>query len=243
MKLPGGTSSHALIIFCSNSTGLSEGETKDEKFTIAYWDFAGGLDTQMYLYSTLQDDTYTIGLEAGGSSDRSKEPPELGPHGENGINGQQSVVDGKKPGEEREMYKTQLKTLVAEIIRLRGKYTGALAYPEALLLGSLHIDVKAILHDLGTISPTSTLRKPVGYDKWLFRTEDLPHVASSLATDVEGGSSGDNRGRGLAEGMRWDVGSREDCAIAVERTDIPRQPYVLLLLLFFICLLGLFSFV
>lgn len=60
-KFPSGTTSHARIVFASESNSL-EDVSRTGSFTATWFDLSNGPDTQMWLYSTLEDDTVT-GIE------------------------------------------------------------------------------------------------------------------------------------------------------------------------------------
>lgn len=106
--------------------------------------------------------------------------------------------------EERVEYEEQLQAMVCELILMRKQADPEGKYPTALLLGSLHAEMRAILQKTGRVVP-----RPTGlYDKWLFRVEHLPRAELLLS-----------------EGMRWDHATFSDCEVVVSRTDIPRTAY------------------
>lgn len=106
---------------------------------------------------------------------------------------------------ERLEYGEQLQVLVGEVTRLGREYGKETTYPNSLLLGTLHTEVRRLLEGIDRITP----RASGFYDKWLFKASDLP----SVDTD-------------LPEGMSWDTASLEDCGIVISRTNIPRTAYV-----------------
>lgn len=94
-----------------------------------------------------------------------------------------------------------MRALMKEIIRSSRDYGEETTFPGSLLLGTVHTRVRRILEDMERVTP-----RPTGYyDKWLFKSSDLP------TKDVQ-----------LPDGMRWDTASLADCEIVVTRTDIPR---------------------
>ncbi|KAH7323027.1 hypothetical protein B0I35DRAFT_426951 [Stachybotrys elegans] len=156
-KLPRGTSEHARIVLVSDDTSTC--------FTVAYVDPAGGPDTHMWLYSTLED----------------------------------------KPLQhaEKAHYTQQLEATIQALVAIYKDYGRETSYPGCVLLGTVHSEVRALLEPTGRVIP----RAVGGYDKWLFKTEDLPR------TEVA-----------LPEGMYWDRASLEDCRVVASRTNLPRPP-------------------
>ncbi|KAF4969949.1 hypothetical protein FSARC_2935 [Fusarium sarcochroum] len=104
------------------------------------------------------------------------------------------------------VYEEQLDKLVDESVKITKAYGGKLAYPDAVLLGTLHDSVRALLLKTGRVEP----RETGAYDKWLFKYEDLPK------DEVE-----------LPEGMYWGTATEDDCRVVVSRTNIPRTVEVL----------------
>ncbi|KAF4457147.1 hypothetical protein FALBO_15265 [Fusarium albosuccineum] len=99
------------------------------------------------------------------------------------------------------IYEKQLARLVDEVISLANAYGKELAYPGAVLLGTVHDSSRALLAKTGRIEP-----RPTGaYDKWLFRYQDLP-----------------DNGDELPEGMHWATADEDDCRVVISRTHIPR---------------------
>ncbi|KAM5341596.1 hypothetical protein ACJ41O_014627 [Fusarium nematophilum] len=99
------------------------------------------------------------------------------------------------------IYERHLARLVDESVSIAKEYEGKLAYPGAVLLGSLHDSTRAILEKTRRVVPRAT----VAYDKWLFQYQDIPE-----------------NGGGLPEGMHWGTASQDDCRVVISRTDIPR---------------------
>lgn len=163
-KLNGRISETARVILVSDCDELDSAKSPT-KFTAAYVDVGGGRDTQMWLYSTLQDHRNASDAEAAGVCEE------------------------------------QLNCLVNEITKIRKAYTGELTYPGSVLLGSLHSSVRALLEKTGRVQPRAT----GNYDKWLFRSENIP-------------TSGDE----LPAGMHWAAANVRDCHVVIARTDIPR---------------------
>ncbi|KAF5023621.1 hypothetical protein F66182_4323 [Fusarium sp. NRRL 66182] len=105
------------------------------------------------------------------------------------------------------VYETQLNALVSEIVKAVKEYGYELAYPGAILVGTLHDSVRTVLHKTGRL----VSRETGAYDKWLFKYQDLP---------------GDEVA--LPEGMHWGTATEDDCRVVISRTDIPRTVEVLI---------------
>lgn len=135
-------------------------------FTAAYVDPAAGPETQMWIYSTLED---------GGLSRKDTETA------------------------------SQLVASVVSHSRDIGReYNGTLAYPSGILVGSLHSSVKEVMETAGI---SFGGRSDLGYDKWLFKSDDLPSANLTLP-----------------DGMYWSPATRQDCVLVTSRTNLPRQP-------------------
>ncbi|KAJ4258724.1 hypothetical protein NW762_007810 [Fusarium torreyae] len=104
------------------------------------------------------------------------------------------------------VYEKQLDKLIDESVAIAKEYGGKLAYPDAVLLGTLHDSVRKLLFKTGRVEP----RETGAYDKWLFKYDDLPK------DEVE-----------LPEGMYWGTATEDDCRVVVSRTNIPRTVEVL----------------
>ena len=136
-------------------------------FAAAYLDPGAGPETQMWIYSTLED---------GGLS-----PEDAGTASQ------------------------QVSHVVNHARNLGKEYKGELAFPGGILIGSIHSSVSEALENAGICFEW---RSEFGYDKWLFRVEDLPPLPSNLP-----------------DGMHWSTATRDDCLLAISRNDLPRQVY------------------
>lgn len=168
-RLKGGLTPSSRILFASETNQPPHGEDVDRSmhFTAAYIDPAAGPETQMWIYSTLED-------------------------------GGLSADDAETA--------TRLVASVVNQAKIIGReYEGELAYPGGILLGTLHVSVRQAMDAAGI---DFKLRSAYGYDKWLFRIEELP--PGEL---------------GLPDGMDWSTATREDCEVAISRNDLPRQAY------------------
>lgn len=168
-KWKGGQSPTSRIVFASDDGGPpQDAEANGGKhFTAAYLDPAAGPETQMWIYSTLEDG----GLSLEGTETASR--------------------------------------LVASVVNharsIGREHSEKLAYPGGILLGSLHSSVKEVMEATGT---SFSGRSELGYDKWIFKVDELPSVELSLP-----------------DGMHWSPATPEDCVMVTSRTDIPRDPY------------------
>ncbi|KAM0420801.1 hypothetical protein ACHAPT_011462 [Fusarium lateritium] len=99
------------------------------------------------------------------------------------------------------VYERQLARLVDEAVGLAKVYNKELAYPGAVLLGTVHDTVRALLAKTGRIERRAT----GAYDKWLFQYQNIPD------DEVK-----------LPDGMNWGTANEDDCRVVISRTDIPR---------------------
>ena len=165
----GSTDPSARILFASSAgkppcdVDLAE----EGHFAAAYLDPAAGPETQMWIYSTLED-------------------------------------GGLSP-EDTETASQQVSHVVNHARKLGKGYKGELAFPGGILIGSIHSSVSKALKNAGI---SFEWRSEYGYDKWLFRVEDLPPLPSYLP-----------------DGMHWSTATRDDCLVAISRNDLPRQVY------------------
>ncbi|RSL50101.1 hypothetical protein CEP53_008919 [Fusarium sp. AF-6] len=104
------------------------------------------------------------------------------------------------------IYERQLARLTDEAIGIAKGYNKELAYPGAVLLGTIHDTTRALLSKTGRVEP----RETGAYDKWLFQYQDIPNDETELP-----------------EGMNWGTANEDDCAVVVARTNIPRTVKVL----------------
>lgn len=168
-KLKGGISTTSRIVFASDSGK----EPRDAEpggeihFAAAYVDPAAGPETQVWVYSTLED--------------------------------------GELPPDGAEVAARLIASVVDRIRSIGREYDGDLAYPGGLLVGTLHASVQQAM-DVAGIG--FELRSRYGYDKWLFRADELPASQHDLP-----------------DGLYWSVATREDCEVVISRTDLPRQAY------------------
>lgn len=102
---------------------------------------------------------------------------------------------------EARVYERQLARLVDEAIGIAKEHNKELAYPGAVLLGTVHDTTRALLAKTGRVEP----RETGAYDKWLFQYQDIPNDETKLP-----------------DGMDWGTASENDCRVVVSRTDIPR---------------------
>ncbi|KJZ76949.1 hypothetical protein HIM_03826 [Hirsutella minnesotensis 3608] len=170
-KRDAGADHRARTIVSADSLSLGKGPIRPMRMTVAHVDVSYSPNTQLYLYSTLED--------------RSHEP------------------NGSTPTPEDE---AQLRNVVETIICLRKDNGGEPWYPRQLILGSLHSDVEALLAKSGRLTPL----RPINYDKWIFKTQELPTNSDRLP-----------------EGMFWGHATPSDCRVVVARTQIPRNPEML----------------
>ena len=168
-KWKSGQSPTSRIVFASDDGGPpQDAEANGGKhFTTAYLDPAAGPETQMWIYSTLEDG----GLSLEGTETASRLVA--------------SVVNHSKS--------------------IGREHSEKLAYPGGILLGSLHSSVKEVMEATGI---SFSGRSKLGYDKWIFKVDELPSGELSLP-----------------DGMHWSPATREDCVMATSRTDIARDPY------------------
>ena len=166
-KCRGGLTPASRVLFASDDgrQPQSADGNRPRNFTAAYVDPAAGPETQMWIYSTLED--------------------------------------GGTRAEDEEVCSQLIVSVVNEARKVSREYDGELAYPNGILVGSLHLVVREAMKKGG--APFS-MRSPIGYDKWLFNVDELP-IGEPWIPD----------------GMYWAPASREDCLLAISRNDLPRQ--------------------
>lgn len=107
----------------------------------------------------------------------------------------------------------QLLALLAAIKELRDEYDSSAAPKRrpssAVLFGTLNEVVRRVLLNRGCVLPYCTL-----WDKWVFSLDGLPGEALVKVQEAM-----------AREGLRWDRISREDTALVISRTKIPRTEY------------------
>lgn len=89
--------------------------------------------------------------------------------------------------------------------RISREYDERLAFFDGILVSSLYLSVREAMERGGV--PFS-LRSALGYDKWLFKVDELP--------------SGEP---GISDGMYWAPAFREDCLFVISRNYLSRQVY------------------
>ncbi|PKS06046.1 hypothetical protein jhhlp_007880 [Lomentospora prolificans] len=170
-RFKGGSSPASRILYTPPpDTGLPQ----NAHFAAAYVDLAAGLETQMWIYSTLED---------------SKDVT----------------------AEDWEICAEQIVAVAEEAKKLGRAFEGELAYPGAILIGTLHAAVVKALDTKGARIKSNS--ENLGYHKWLFRAEELPTAELHLE-----------------DGMHWAPTTPEDCGIAISRTYLPRQLHTFILL-------------
>lgn len=168
-KLEGGLAPTSRIVFASDSGKEPRNAASNGMmhFSAAYIDPAAGPETQMWVYSTLEDDYVSL--------------------------------------EGAEVAKGLVASVVNRARSIGRDYEGDLAYPGGLLVGTLHASVRQAM---GEAAISFSLRSTYGYDKWLFRVDELPDGHFDLP-----------------EGMYWSTATRADCEVVISRNDLPRQAY------------------
>jgi hypothetical protein len=192
--------------------GGGDGQTGGKQFAAAYVDLSRGPETQIWLYSSLEDwcatatSTPTSATTAGVI------------RGEGSRAGAGSHGDGVDFTREEEEEQKALDLVLALLRRARAiaMTDGALEGGRQMmkvLVGSLHEDIRQRLlrAKKGGVKMEKSPNLPAELEwefcgKWLFRVEDLP--------------AGDGS---LPEGMRWDQVRREDVRVVLDRTSIKRK--------------------
>lgn len=168
-KWKGGRNPSSRILFAADDGEPPQNAdaNRGRHFAAAYLDPAAGPETQMWMYSTLED---------GGLS-----PQDI------------------------ETASRLVESVASQSQGIGREYSGELAYPNGILIGSLHSSVKKAMEATGS---SFGGRSEYGYDKWLFKVDELPPADLSLP-----------------DGMYWSPATREDCLLVTSRTHLPRQPY------------------
>ncbi|KAL2165144.1 hypothetical protein VTH06DRAFT_440 [Thermothelomyces fergusii] len=201
---------HAQYDYADSPDGLAGADDDDERrhhLAVAYVDLAAAPDTQVLVYSSLED------------GERHQAEPEPA-HGGGSGSGYARWAGRTARDEEA------LDLVVALLRRVRamaadGTGPGDAARTE-VLVGSLHESVRQGLLARG-VRMRKSRNEPPGAPwefcgKWLFRIADLP---------LSGAAAGNDRDS-LPEGMRWDRVREQDVDVVLERTVIKRKPDTLL---------------
>ncbi|KAK4233819.1 hypothetical protein C8A03DRAFT_47716 [Achaetomium macrosporum] len=191
---------------------------QEQQFAAAYVDLSRGPETQIWLYSTLEDRcaAVTTTISTSGVVNGEGARAGVGSHGGSDYT----------PGEEEKA----LDLVLVLLRRARALGTACdhqLLIPAAagglegrqikVLIGSLHEDIRQRLLARGVrMEKSPNIPAELEWEfcgKWLFRVEDLPPSNGSLP-----------------EGMRWDRVRREDVRLVLDRTSIKRKEATLLML-------------
>lgn len=103
------------------------------------------------------------------------------------------------------MYRSQMRSVVAELKALREEYRGENAFGQSVLMGSAH-DPRV----MGLLRGYNRFKEETAgtYEKWLFRLEDLPVQT------------------GLPEDLTWNNATEEDCRVAMSHATVTLPLYV-----------------
>ncbi|ROT35570.1 hypothetical protein SODALDRAFT_328936 [Sodiomyces alkalinus F11] len=148
-------------------------------FTAAYLDLSRGPETNMWIYSTLED----------------------------ALNDSASPA---LPPDEVALAEAQILSVLHGVRRLVHEHDAPLAYPSAVLIGTINNHVRQIIR---ARAPGFSITERGDYDKFLFRVVELP------SADVA-----------LPEGMRYGRPTLDNCHVVKARTHIPREVKTLLAL-------------
>ncbi|KAK0386756.1 hypothetical protein NLU13_6592 [Sarocladium strictum] len=99
-----------------------------------------------------------------------------------------------------DMYRSQMRSVVAELKALREEYRGENAFGQSVLMGSAHSP-----RVMGLLRGYNRLKEETAgtYDKWLFRLENLPVQT------------------GLPDDLTWNNATEEDCQVAMSHATVP----------------------
>lgn len=189
-RFPGGITDHSRVIYVAarrTAGGPTDQDGPPERtsFAAAYVDFSRGLETESWIYSSLESRS---GASFSSSSSSSSPPP--------------SEAEVAEAGD-------QALALLREVRLVRDGYPGRgedgrAGEGSTVLVGALSEGLRAVLATRGVVFPFCEM-----YDKWLFRTDELPDV--------------DVKGKMEEGGLRWGKVRREDIALVLSRTKIPRK--------------------
>lgn len=205
---PQGTTPHARFLFASDEhdSDVKTNGDKPRHFAAAYLDLSQYPETQLYLYSTLQD-----------ASD--------GPD-------EDALLRAAGTAEDVERALDLVGALLARVRHIAAEAASPDASPayvlpppgprrEGLMVGGLHEATYRLLRARRGLE--SSYWNP--HDVWLFQTGELPESRLVLPSGGE-----ENAGKGLRQGqgqepsglLRWDVVRREDVPLIASRTKIPK---------------------
>ncbi|KAK3310060.1 uncharacterized protein B0T15DRAFT_22644 [Chaetomium strumarium] len=231
-NFPNGRSPRAHVLYAHYQEGeSSDGQTRgqqhrkqpQQQFAAAYVDLWRGPETQIWLYSTLEDRCATTTTTTT-TTPTSATSGVIRGEGPRARAGRHSACD-LTPDEGKQGLDLVLALLRrARTVATAGDHPpfipAAEGGPEGrrmkVLIGSLHEDVRQKLLASGVrMEKSPNLPAELEWEfcgKWLFRVEDLPRSNGSLP-----------------EGMRWDRVRREDVRVVLERTSIKRKEATLLM--------------
>ncbi|KXJ95537.1 hypothetical protein Micbo1qcDRAFT_171892 [Microdochium bolleyi] len=237
-RFPGGVTEHTRILFaCSSGSGggPSDGRPVDAQgddrlapadgpnsFAAAYVDFSRGPETEVWMYSSLEARGSELADQAVRSYSPSKED-----------------TDEEK---EEEMKALELDLAIAVLREIKVQRDAYDADPNALprrervevLMGTLSERLRlAVVNAAATTTtgvrggPTVTFPYVEIYDKWLMRLNGLPEIPASALALLTAESGGAGVGEDL---LHWTDVRREDVAMVLSRTSIPRKERTIILL-------------
>ncbi|KAK2041422.1 acetyltransferase [Colletotrichum somersetense] len=162
-RFKGGMRPTARVIFASDaplSPDAASGSPPPRHFTVAYLDFGSGKETQMFMYSTLEDEDGGGGGAAIPSA------------------GGKDEQEGKEGRETAELQIMAALEAARQVSKEQSDDIGRRYYPEACLVGTLATATRAAMVRRGaTVRP----RADYEYEKWLFRVEEVPDGVEGAA--------------------------------------------------------------
>ncbi|KAH7035073.1 uncharacterized protein B0I36DRAFT_317549 [Microdochium trichocladiopsis] len=213
-RFPGGITEHTRILFASgdDSHGGGAGAAIDPTapFAAAYVDFSRGPETEVWMYSS---------LESRGSEIAS---PEIRTYCTTAT----TTADAATPEAQRQ---TEVDLAIAVLRETKAQldaYTAAgwKREREVVLLGTFSEKLREAVVAAAS-SPPMAFPDVELYDKWLMRLEGLPDIPDDK---VLGSVSG--QGKESGETLHWTQVRREDIAMVLSRTSIPRKERTIVLL-------------
>lgn len=187
---PGGTSDHARYLFASAAAG---GGCNNNHFAAAYVDLSQGPETEVVLYSTLQDHP--------AEDDGIVVPPPL------------SLLPDQEVDHVLDLIMALFRRIRELAATAAASYT--LCRPHGTMVGGLHEATYRLLVKRRGL--TSSYWNP--HDVWLFRLDRLSTITTTSAHPVVTSSSSSSSS---SSSMRWDVVRREDIPLIASRTKIPK---------------------